>query len=120
MYREEDPSVPSAAQTDTPVQAKAETLPAAPAPTKPVPPIAAAAASKQKPARSRRKTVFGAIAVVAAIGAAWFGYHWWTVGRFTVTTDDAYVQAYNTTLAAKVSGYLAFRSPTTPPSMPAM
>ncbi len=108
MYREEDASVPSAAQTDTSVQAKAETIPAAPpAPTKPVPPVAAAAASKQKPARSRRKTVFGAIAVVAAIGAGWFGYHWWTVGRFTVTTDDAYVQAYNTTLAAKVSGYLA-------------
>ena len=39
--------------------------------------------------------------------AGWFGYDWWTVGRFTVSTDDAYVQAYNTTLAAKVSGYLA-------------
>ena len=31
----------------------------------------------------------------------------WTVGRFTVSTDDAYVQAYNTTLAAKVAGYVA-------------
>jgi len=108
MYREEDASVPSVAQTDMPVQAKAETIPAVPATTKPAPPVATAAASKQKPARpSRRKTVFGAIAAVAAIGAGWFGYHWWTVGRFTVTTDDAYVQAYNTTLAAKVSGYLA-------------
>jgi membrane fusion protein (multidrug efflux system) len=109
MFREEDSSVPSATQTDLPVQAKAESVPPAPplALGKPVPPIAAAAASKQKPARSRRKTVFGAIAVMAAIGAGWFGYHWWTVGRFTVSTDDAYVQAYNTTLAAKVSGYLA-------------
>jgi membrane fusion protein (multidrug efflux system) len=30
-----------------------------------------------------------------------------TVGRFMVSTDDAYVQAYNTTLAAKVPGYIA-------------
>ena len=37
-----------------------------------------------------------------------------------VSTDDAYVQAYNTTLAAKVSGYLA-NVPVTDntPSMPA-
>ena len=41
------------------------------------------------------------------MSAGYFGYGYWTVGRFTVTTDDAYVQAYNTTLAAKVSGYLA-------------
>ena len=110
MYREEASSVPSAAPADAPVQAKAEAIPAppVPAPTKPALPAAAAPDSKQKPARaSRRKAVFGVIAMVAAIGAGWFGYNWWTVGRFTVTTDDAYVQAYNTTLAAKVSGYLA-------------
>jgi len=108
MYREEASSVPSAAQADTPVQAKAEAIPAPPAPTKPALPAAVAPDSKQKPARaSRRRAVFGVIAAVAAIGAGWFGYNWWTVGRFTVTTDDAYVQAYNTTLAAKVSGYLS-------------
>jgi membrane fusion protein (multidrug efflux system) len=97
-------------QADTPVQAKAEAIPApaVPAPTKPALPAAAAPDLKQKPARaSRRKAAFGVIATVAAIGAGWFGYNWWTVGRFTVTTDDAYVQAYNTTLAAKVSGYLS-------------
>ena len=110
MYREEASSVPSAVQADTPVQAKAEAIPApaVPAPTKPALPAAAAPDLKQKPARaSRRKAAFGVIATVAAIGAGWFGYNWWTVGRFTVTTDDAYVQAYNTTLAAKVSGYLS-------------
>jgi membrane fusion protein (multidrug efflux system) len=47
-------------------------------------------------------------AAVLAVGAGtWFGYHWWTLGRFMVTTDDAYVRAHNTTLAAKVSGYVA-------------
>ena len=110
MYREEASSIPSAAPADTPVETKAEAIPAPPlpAPTKPALPAAAAPDSNQKPARaSRRKAVFGMIATVAAIGAGWFGYNWWTVGRFTVTTDDAYIQAYNTTLAAKVSGYLA-------------
>jgi membrane fusion protein (multidrug efflux system) len=49
-----------------------------------------------------------AVVAILAIGAAgWYGYDYLTVGRFTVSTDDAYVQAYNATLAAKVSGYLA-------------
>jgi len=56
---------------------------------------------------SRRKTIFGAIGVAALAVGSWYGYEWLTVGRFTITTDDAYVQAYNTTLAAKVSGYLS-------------
>ena len=53
------------------------------------------------PRRSRRKLVLGAIAILAAGVGGWFGYDYVTVGRFTVSTDDAYVQAYNTTLAAE-------------------
>ncbi len=57
--------------------------------------------------RRRRLAMLG-IALLAAAGAGgWFGYHWWTVGRFMVSTDDAYVHADNTTLAAKVPGYVA-------------
>ncbi len=48
-----------------------------------------------------------AVAILVLGGAGWYGYDYFTVGRFMVSTDDAYVQAYNTTLAAKVSGYLA-------------
>ena len=48
-----------------------------------------------------------AVAILVARRAGWYGYDYLTVGRFMVSTDDAYVQAYNTTLAAKVSGYLA-------------
>ena len=40
-------------------------------------------------------------------GAVWFGWDYWTVGRFLVSTDDAYIQADNTTIAPKVSGYLS-------------
>jgi membrane fusion protein (multidrug efflux system) len=45
---------------------------------------------------------------LAAIAAgSYYGHQYWTVGRFQVSTDDAYVQADNTTIAPKVSGYLA-------------
>jgi membrane fusion protein (multidrug efflux system) len=45
-------------------------------------------------------------AVALFVGAAWVGWDYWTVGRFLVSTDDAYVKADNTTIAPKVSGYL--------------
>jgi membrane fusion protein (multidrug efflux system) len=54
----------------------------------------------------RRLLVTGA-SLVALAGAAYFGWHYWTVGRFEVSTDDAYVKADNTTIAPKISGYLA-------------
>jgi membrane fusion protein (multidrug efflux system) len=68
---------------------------------------AGAAASPARPKRSRRGLVLTAVALVAAGTAGWYGYRYLTLGRFLVTTDDAYVQAYNTTLAAKVAGYVA-------------
>src|SRR6201992_2507358 len=46
-----------------------------------------------------------ATAGIAAVG--YFGYDYWTIGRFQVSTDDAYVQADYTTIAPKVSGYIA-------------
>ena len=45
-------------------------------------------------------------AIAALAGAAWYGCDYWTVGQYLVSTDDAYVQADNTTIAPKVSGYL--------------
>jgi len=48
----------------------------------------------------------GAAAAVLA-GAADFGWQYWTVGRFEVSTDDAYVKADNTTIAPRISGYVA-------------
>ncbi|MFC7398906.1 HlyD family secretion protein [Chelatococcus sp. GCM10030263] len=53
-----------------------------------------------------RKRILMSVAALALIGGAYEGYHWWTVGRFEVETDDAYVHADMTTLAAKVSGYI--------------
>jgi membrane fusion protein, multidrug efflux system len=39
------------------------------------------------------------------IGGVW-GAHWWLVGRFIESTDDAYLQADSVTVAPKVSGYI--------------
>ncbi len=40
-------------------------------------------------------------------GAGLWGYDWWIAGRFEQSTDDAYVKADYTTVAPKVSGYVA-------------
>jgi len=53
-----------------------------------------------------RKLLMAGAAVAALAGAGWYGFDYWTVGRYLVSTDDAYVKADNTTVAPKVSGYL--------------
>ena len=45
--------------------------------------------------------------VLGAAAATGFGYHYWSVGRFLEATNDAYVKADSTTIAPKVSGYIA-------------
>jgi membrane fusion protein (multidrug efflux system) len=54
----------------------------------------------------RRVVLLGA-ALVALVVAAWYGWHWWTVGRFLEATDDAYLQADNVTISPKVGGIVA-------------
>jgi membrane fusion protein (multidrug efflux system) len=44
--------------------------------------------------------------LLALAGGGYFGWQYWTVGRFQVSTDDAYVKADNTTISPKVSGYI--------------
>ncbi|MBO0755156.1 MAG: HlyD family secretion protein [Bradyrhizobiaceae bacterium] len=56
---------------------------------------------------ANRKGILIGVAAVALLAAGWFGFDYMSTGRFLVSTDDAYVRAYNTTLGAKVSGYLS-------------
>ncbi len=65
---------------------------------------AAAKETPAKPGRLRRRVVLATV-VLAAI--AWYGYHWWTVGRFIESTDDAYVGGDITVIAPKVAGFIA-------------
>lgn len=53
-----------------------------------------------------RKALMTGAAIAALAGAAWYGWNYWTVGQYLVSTDDAYVKADNTTIAPKVPGYL--------------
>src|ERR1041384_5715699 len=55
-----------------------------------------------KKGRIRRVLLAGAAAALLA-PASWYGWDYWTVGRFLVSTDDAYVKADNTTIAPQVS-----------------
>ncbi|MDB5597821.1 MAG: secretion protein HlyD family protein [Hyphomicrobiales bacterium] len=57
--------------------------------------------------RSPRRFILPLLIVAALGGAGWFGWGWWTQGRFIVSTDDAYVRADMATIATKISGYVA-------------
>ena len=82
--------------------------------TKPAGPVEAAKAAtpSNDPAAAQpnkkmtRKVILAAALVAALSVGGWYGNYWWTAGRYLVSTDDAYVGAKNTTLSAKVSGYV--------------
>jgi membrane fusion protein (multidrug efflux system) len=82
---------PGADHVETPLGGEAE-IPSAPA---------------DKRRSSRKRLVIAAVLLAVVAGSGYEGYGWWTNGRFMVSTDDAYVQADITILAAKASGYVA-------------
>src|SRR6266567_4835608 len=88
-----------------PFETDVRTRPAPPA-WSPTPTPSMPATPAQKP-RSPRRLILAVVVLAAALLGGWYGYHWWTVGRFVVWTDDAYVGAKTATLAAKVPGYIA-------------
>ena len=72
-------------------------------------PAADAASGAKVPAKSKRKrlAVLAAIFLAGVTAGGWYGWHWYTVGRFLVETDDAYVQADNVTVSPQVAGYIS-------------
>src|SRR5437588_12844567 len=54
-----------------------------------------------------RRLVLSGLVFTVALGAAWYGHQWWTVGRYIETTDDAYVGGEVTVIAPKVAGLIA-------------
>ena len=57
--------------------------------------------------RRWRRALLAGAGVLALAAGGQVAREYWAVGRFQVSTDDAYVQADNTTIAPKVSGYLS-------------
>jgi membrane fusion protein, multidrug efflux system len=56
--------------------------------------------------RFDRRLALVLLGFVAALGALWYGWRWWEVGRFIETTDDAYVGGNVTTLSPHVAGFV--------------
>src|SRR5262245_48872242 len=54
-----------------------------------------------------KRVLLGGALLGLIVIAGLAGNHYWMVGRFEESTDDAYVKADYTTIAPKVSGYVA-------------
>src|SRR6202047_1669238 len=54
-----------------------------------------------------RRLALSVLVFGIALGAAWYGHQWWTVGRYIETTEDAYVGGEVTVIAPKVAGLIA-------------
>ncbi len=78
-----------------------------PATSQPSAPATAAPAKTAAPKSGKRKFVLMGVGLLLALAAASYGVHYFLVGRFLVSTDDAYVRANATTLGARVSGHVA-------------
>jgi len=85
----------------------ARSAPSAPAIKKPVTDASAAAATAAVPKSGKRKFVLMGIVSLLALAGLSYGGYYTLVGRFYVSTDDAYVRANNTLLGARVSGHIA-------------
>jgi membrane fusion protein (multidrug efflux system) len=66
----------------------------------------AAASTETAKSSSRRKPIFIGIGALAMLAGVWFAYHYITVGRFIVSTDDAYVGVHMSMISPKVSAYV--------------
>lgn len=73
------------------------------APAQPFEPAVAPPARKK---RSVLSPVLPFIALGLVGGGLWYGYGYWTDGRFMISTDDAYVQADMAFVSPKISGYV--------------
>lgn len=87
-------------------------VPDAPAPEaeRPLPPLATVESSAPpRKKRSAKSMLLPLILAGLLAGGGWYGYQYWTDGRFMISTDDAYVQADMAFVAPKITGYVERR-----------
>src|SRR5437899_2483512 len=94
-------------KTARPHETSAESQPPLPASEVPQPAIVPPAPQRPandgvKPAAkkgSNRRFILPVIAIAVLAAGGWYGYNWFTVGRFMVSTDDAYIGGDITTIS---------------------
>jgi membrane fusion protein (multidrug efflux system) len=59
------------------------------------------------PTKKKRGVILPIILLGLLAGGAWYGYEWWTTGRFMVSTDDAYVEGDIATITPKVTAFVS-------------
>ncbi|MER8545897.1 HlyD family secretion protein [Mesorhizobium sp. M0684] len=84
----------------------AKVQPAIEAPETPLKPADVTPLAPAKKKRSMRSMLLPIIGLALLGAGAWYGYDYWTNGRFMITTDDAYVQADTAFISPKISGYV--------------
>jgi membrane fusion protein (multidrug efflux system) len=100
VVADEAPAQPQALQPSAPQSPPAQPSVPSAAPQPGVAPEEAA-----KGGGRRRKMLLG-VASLVVLAAVAYGVNYYLVGRYFVTTDDAYVRANNTTLGARVTGHI--------------
>ncbi|GEO99381.1 HlyD family secretion protein [Methylobacterium haplocladii] len=102
----EDAIVETNDESLSPTTADTPRVPAVTPPAMPVPGPSEPAGAAPKRRRPLKKLLLLTVLAAALGGGGYAGWQYWTLGRFFVSTDDAYVQADISVLAAKVPGYL--------------
>ncbi|AZO26612.1 MULTISPECIES: HlyD family secretion protein [Mesorhizobium] len=98
-------NAPATAEVRTFPNAKVQPSTEAPeVPLQPVPVAPVEAPVKKK--RSVRSFLLPIIGLALLGAGSWYGYNYWSDGRFMISTDDAYVQADMSFVSPKISGYV--------------
>ncbi|WGD54448.1 HlyD family secretion protein [Bradyrhizobium sp. CB1650] len=82
-------------------------VPETPVTDKPAPNAPAPQATGSAPKSGKRKFVLMGVGMLLALAAASYAGYYTLIGRFYVSTDDAYVRANNTMLGARVAGHIS-------------
>lgn len=85
---------------------QAETAEAKPVTTAEAPAPAATVSEPEKK-KGGRRFMLPIVGLALLSAAGWYGYQWWTHGRFMISTDDAYIEGDIASISPKVSGYVA-------------
>ena len=76
------------------------------APSAEAPHVAMPPETKAKRPPIMKRAILGTAILAALSGAAYYGHNWYVLGRFEISTDDAYVKTDMSQLGAKVAGYV--------------